>query len=504
MLSRQGNAETTHLQMHRQRIAKMWRARVRVGVVVLACSLVSLTAFGQPPSSVERAPGVQIRSTDANIGPDVEPGRENPSALLQALQSKADSLRDKVAVIRELPNPAAVPLLPRNEAELHDYIVSQIDDKVLAQIAHEERILINVGVLDEGASYQELIIALLTEQVAGYYEPDEKGLYVLAGQLDESDVPVIAHELQHAAQDHHWDLGAILRPKWHQSDVLTARSSLVEGDAMLTMIAHSAGAFFPMLTWEVLDQAVELARKGAEEMSARYPRFVVDELLAPYVEGLVFAYTLYQDGGWDAVNASFEKLPLSSAQILYPERYLKGDEPTLLSFDLDTPDGANSWGERRHSDVWGMASMRHLFSHLLPKEAAQSIESATSGWKGDRIELWGTDTQEYLIWVSVFDSESSSQEFYSLLRQIIPSLVSKEPTCAQGKHGQHCGVVDGARGLLIEQWGDLSILVLANDLRADYREINTSEATRSERVLLRTAEQVFHTLRRSKYPALWR
>lgn len=475
-----------------------------MGVVVLACSLVSLTAFGQPPSSVEGAQNVPVHPADANIGSDVEPVSENRSALLRALQTKADSLRDKVGDIRGLPNPAAVPLLPRNEAELRDYIVSQIDDKTLALIAHEERMLTHLGVLEDGASYQELLIALLTEQIAGYYEPDEKGLYVLAGHLDEMDTAVIAHELQHAAQDHHWDLGAILRPTWHQSDVLSARSSLIEGDAMLTMIAYSAGAFFPMVTWEVLDEAMELARKGAEKLSARYPRFLVDELLAPYVGGLAFAYTLYKDGGWDAVNSAFEELPLSSAQILYPERYLQGEEPTLLSFDLDTSDAANLWGERRHSDVWGLASMRHLFSHLLPKEAAPRVESATAGWKGDRIELWGTDTDEYLIWVSLFDSEGAAQEFYSLLRQATPSLLSKDPICAQGQHGQHCGVIDGARGLLIEQWGDLTLLVLANDLRAASFEATASETTLSDGVLLRTSEQVFRTLRRSKYPDVWR
>lgn len=468
---------------------------------MLACSLVSFTAFGQPPSRADAAPRTQTQATDANIGKNAEPTRKEPVALLQDLQAQTNSLREELGVLRELPNPEPVPLLLRNEAQLQDYIMGHLDDKLMTHIAHEARILKNLSVIDEDTAYQDLIVDLLTEQVAGYYEPDEQGLYLLADHLDEVDAAVIVHELQHAAQDHYWSLEAILRPAWHQSDTLSARSMLTEGDAMLTMLAYTAGAYFPKLSQQVIRQIADHARKEAEKLAERYPRFVVDELVAPYVEGLTFAYALYRHGGWDAVNSAFENLPVSSAQILYPERYLNGEEPTLLGFELDD---ADVWGERRHSDIWGMASMRHLFAHLLPDVSTKTIASATAGWRGDRMELWGTETEEYLIWVSVFDSEGAAQEFYSLLRQTLPFLLSKEPTCTNGKHGQHCGVVDGARGLLIEQWGDLSLLVLKNDSRESASGIDASTAQAFERVLLRTAEQVFQTLRRARYPELWR
>src|SRR5699024_1407259 len=62
MLSRQGNAEVTHPRDYPKRIAQMWRTRVRMGVVVLVCSLVSLTALGQPPNGPAAPPTPQQSS----------------------------------------------------------------------------------------------------------------------------------------------------------------------------------------------------------------------------------------------------------------------------------------------------------------------------------------------------------------------------------------------------------------------------------------------------------
>lgn len=462
-----------------------------MGVVVLVCSLVSLTALGQPPNGPVEPPTPQQSSspftTDA---PKEDSSRPVQDTSLQELQKTVDNLRHQVGALRELPNPTRVPMLLRNTDELYAYIVEQLEGDILEQVENEEQILKLLRVLDEDASYKSLALDLLTEQVAGYYEPDEQGLFLLADHLDEVDAAVIAHELQHAAQDHHWSLNALLRPPWHQSDVLSARSMLVEGDATLTMFHYAVGEIPPGM-WRLLVKQMRAAStQQAEKLAERYPRFMVDSLIAPYTDGFVFAHALYEHGGWAAVNEAFEQLPLSSAQILYPDRYLLGEEPTFLHFEL----ADIGVGARRHSDVWGMAGMRHLFAHMLPDASDDSIASATQGWRGDRLDLWEMGSQDMLVWVSVFESEAAAKSFYRLLQKLTPSLLSKDTPCIFGVHGQRCGAVDGSRGVLMEQWGDLALLLVAQDAHVDV----------SEALLVRTSEQVFRTLRRSKYPDVWR
>ena len=59
------------------------------------------------------------------------------------------------------------------------------------------------------ADYGALIVDVLTEQIAGYYDPEDEKLYIAknrpacdAGGAD----MVLAHEIDHALQDQHFDL----------------------------------------------------------------------------------------------------------------------------------------------------------------------------------------------------------------------------------------------------------------------------------------------------------
>lgn len=499
MLSREENAKSAVIRTYRSRVRYAEILRVRFGMVVLVCSLVSSAAFGQPPSNDVSSPNGQNSAPSASVegavetdvSSSVEPALRE---AIEALQEKTTMLRDDVGEMRALPNPSAVPILPRNKAQLSEYIRATMQKYAGAQIKSEARILRMFGVVESEAAYFDLVLSLLTEEVAGYYEPDEKSLYVLEDNLGALDDMIIAHELQHAAQDHHWDLQKILRPSWWQSDVLSARSMLTEGDATLLMFAYSMGGSLPRFAGVMVNRMVKHMRKESERLAKKYPRVMADAVISPYAEGLSFAYALYAHGGWDAVNAAFDTLPLSTAQVLYPERYLNGEEPTLLSFDV--PEDAFV---RRHvSDVWGLAGMRHLFADLAPNMPKAVIDASTSGWKGDRMELWESNTQEVLIWVSVFDSAQSSKAFYGVLKQLAPSLLSKaDLTCALEGHGQHCGAVHDGRGVLVEQWGDLALLILAENTDA-------TDADVSAALLLRTAQEVLQTVRRATYPDEWR
>lgn len=418
----------------------------------------------------------------------VSPGAEVDLARVTDLRQQADALRARLATLRGLDYSREVPVVVRTAEELRSYLIERFDELGEAAIDASERSLQILGVLQSDDDYRAMVLSLLTEQVAGYYEPREGSFYLLDTDVANFDPAVIVHELQHAGQDVAWDLDAYLRPAWRVSDTLGARSALAEGDATLTMLDFSLDGQLAQLPSSLITTLQRELRGALNELSERYPRYVVESLVAPYFYGTAFAWALFHEGGWEAVNAAFLSPPVSSEQVLYPERYLALDAPSFLAFDVPERLGA-----RRETDIFGMLGMRALFAQILAGKVSEAaVEQATSQWDGDRFELWQGDGGDTLVWLSVFDEVAGAEDFYELLESALRVWVpAGMPSCAGGLHGGRCGAVFGERGVLVERWGDMALLVI------DTRD--TGDA--SEAQLLEVAESVWASRRRSRYPA---
>jgi hypothetical protein len=84
------------------------------------------------------------------------------------------------------------------------------------------------------------------------------------------------------------------------------------------------------------------------------PSYLRNELLFPYTAGMQYACRLYTDGGWPAVDAAYEALPQTSAEILYAER--AGFTPLDAS---DVGDPGDDWDLARR-DTFGAAPLLWL------------------------------------------------------------------------------------------------------------------------------------------------
>ena len=101
-----------------------------------------------------------------------------------------------------------------------------------------------MGLLPSDADYEKLLFDLLTEQVAGFYDPYTQTLYIADWLPLEMQRPALAHEIEHALQDQHFDLKQFSQPLKEDGDRQLARAALVEGDGtalMLEFVASSHG-----------------------------------------------------------------------------------------------------------------------------------------------------------------------------------------------------------------------------------------------------------------------
>ena len=192
-----------------------------------------------------------------------------------------------------------------------------------AQADLDSRVLQLLGAIPKGTDLKALQSELLEGQVAGYYDPDTGEIVVRAGRRESLDLNgqvTLAHELDHAHRSGARSAGA----DQGQSDANLAATALVEGGATLLMQQFSFAAASLM---DQLGSALSPDALAAQGQLEDVPAYLRNELMFPYLSGLSYACRLYVDGGWPAVDAAYDDLPQTTAEILFPEAAGEAAEP---------------------------------------------------------------------------------------------------------------------------------------------------------------------------------
>ena len=295
----------------------------------------------------------------------------------------------------------------RARAQMREYVLRKLDEQYTpAELRGVEAAYHLFGLAPDSLDLRETMVALLTEQVAGYYDPDSATLYVgadLAGMDSLVIRTTVAHELVHALQHQYLDLDSIIDVR-RQSDRTLAAQAVLEGQATLAQT-------LVMMPEQQLDQlpsfweARSVVRKQQTLMPqfARAPLWLRETLIFPYLGGADFVrWYLIQHPGSQPYGAA---MPVSTEQILHPERYAAGDAPTVLAF-TGAPTGV------AYEDGLGELEIRVLLMELLPDTNEVEAPSIAAGWDGDRYRAYDAGGGAYaLVWYSVWDDAREAEEF---------------------------------------------------------------------------------------------
>jgi hypothetical protein len=309
----------------------------------------------------------------------------------------------KLAILRPVKSGA------QSRAEIERMIMKNLDEDTTPQEMHASEIALKkLGLVPQDFQYRPFIVSLLTEQVAGYYDPKEREFF-LADWIDvDGQKPVMAHELTHALQDQHFNLRRFEKWPKGDSDAELAAHALIEGDATLAMKFYIERS--PMRAIAML-RSIEASGSSSEQID-KAPRALRESLLFPYEKGLVWVTSLYKhDGNWDRVSKAFTELPQSTEQILHVEKYYAREAPVKLAL----PDIASALGsgwKRVDYDVNGEWSYYLILDEYL-KSTAESRRAA-EGWGGDRYAVYESKNKgEVLIaQLTSWDTENDAVEFY--------------------------------------------------------------------------------------------
>ena len=341
------------------------------------------------------------------------------AAEKEPLCSFAQSAIADASRIRGLKQKKKVSCLAHNRDQVKQYLLSAINEKIPAQkLENEQTIYRALGFVPRDYNYKDGIIELYLSQIGGYYDPEKKHFVMAAWMPAMLQTTVAVHELTHALQDQYYDLEHFMDSKTMDTDMLFARSALVEGDATAVMTDYSRELFGQgSLSAEASVQNLMLQNVvGASLIGAgnNIPPSLQFMLIFPYTSGLRFAHTLLKQGGYPAVDEAFKRPPRSTEEILHPDKYFKdaADFKEVTEADLLVATGEG--GKVVYGDVLGEFAISALLSGLLPAKS-QAIEAA-AGWAGDRVGIVEQAGKERVVWLTFWDSAGDAEEFLAAMK----------------------------------------------------------------------------------------
>ena len=382
-------------------------------------------------------------------------GSDSASAAARnaALVAATNEVLEETSQLRELAILRPVQSSAQSRAEIEHMVVANLDRDTSAADMHASEVTLRrLGLVPANFSLRPLIVRLLTEQVAGYYDPKEQQFH-LADWIDiDGQKPVMAHELTHALQDQHFDLRRFEKWPKGDSDAELATHALIEGDATLAMTLYVGRN--PMRALTFLKSFMS-ADTSSDELE-KAPRALRETLLFPYQEGLIWTRSLYQNGGWSSVSRAFKTLPQSTEQILHPPKYFIHEEPVKVTL----PDIHLSLGRgwrQIDSDVNGEWSFYLILDEFLKSPTVS--KQAAAGWAGDRYATYESARGENLyVSLSAWDTPKDAREFFdayvkrSKLRYADARLISERPTTWSARTSEGNATIElrGNRVLVID------------------------------------------------------
>jgi hypothetical protein len=372
-------------------------------------------------------PGLLIRTALLTIALAVTSSGAIGDALAQdeaaeiALEANLDRIAQETAELRELPPLAEIDDVLVSQDELLAMMPELIAEEItLEQAVAQSRSLAALGLIPAGTDLLDLNVRLMSEQVAGFYDPLSDQMLVLFDGNPGLTEYFYAHEVIHALQDAYLDPDDLMEDLTAlNSDQTLATVALYEGDAVTGSTAYLQR--HPALTGALLREA----GRNSPVMDAA-PAAAVVTLLFPYTSGAAFVDRLLDEGGWDAVDTAYGDMPASTEQILHPLKYLKRDEPSLLAL----PDPASALGADWRvvdEDTLGELQTALLLANFDPGEGfngitgdialPESARNAAAGWDGDRFALWEDGEREILVWRAVWDTPEDARAFSCALAQ---------------------------------------------------------------------------------------
>lgn len=269
------------------------------------------------------------------------------------------------------------------------------------------RLAIAAGVLPEGTDLATLAASFTAVSAGATYSPFDKQVLLFANRSTGDSH--LTHEFVHALQDQHFDLQQQLLARPYSFDRTEAVFAVVEGDALNVQRRLEGGEAFARRSLDDITRGEnERFASYRNEIGALFPPLLTETFIFRYRDGLRFVETIRRSRGQRGVDDLFRQSPLSSEQILHPEKYLANEAARDAAINEDSF-ASRGW-RMAASTPLGEVGVRGL---LMEGVSSKDATRAAAGWGGDRAHLFERPNGVPLfVWKTVWDKPEDAAEFY--------------------------------------------------------------------------------------------
>jgi hypothetical protein len=389
----------------RQRATRLYSKSNRTRAVLILLVFAGIAVAARQSSSAQAAiASGSATSTQANHSSSPDFIKAADQVLLQMSQ------------ILSLPIKQPLKKSLRSKQEVRDYLVREDkEDKNDAERYADAKTLEAFGLIPKDFPLDSFMLDVLTDQVAGLYDPKAKEFYIADWIPVDEQKTVMSHELTHALEDQSFRIDDWIKAARPNDDAELARDSVSEGSAMAAMVdyqmldQHIGVRELPDVT--LLIRAGAITEMDKDPNLAKAPIYIRDELLFPYLAGTGFTQEfLKAHSGWKDIHLVFENPPVSTQQILHPDLYLNGTKPVAVTLPTWKGVVPDNWKllEENTMGEFGVGEILKQF------RKDNSEDPLTTAWKGDRYAVFEDAKSKTtpLVFRLVLDSPEDAARFF--------------------------------------------------------------------------------------------
>jgi hypothetical protein len=361
------------------------------------------------------------------------------------LFSKVDEMFTQVSQILGMKINRPVPRAIITKEKIREYIEQRVAEVLTPEEIHaQEVVLKKLGFLPQDYDLKAQMIDVLTEQAAAFYDFKQKKLFLASWTPSAMQDMALVHELAHALADQHFHLEKFIEKSGDDDDAAAARGAVVEGQAswvMTEFIARQMGQSLksaPGLVQSAVGSSAEAVKQYP--VLSKSPLYMQQTLIFPYTAGLLFQQAVFQKMGMGGFTEVFRRPPVSSQQILHPERYFNRAlpaQPALPAVQL----GA---GYKKLMDgTLGELDFQILLRQYVGETASRELSPE---WRGSRYALWENSGEKraVLAFAVQWATPAAAAKFNDLYRQICAKKW-KQLRVKEGQPPQTTGTGDDGR-----------------------------------------------------------
>ena len=349
-----------------------------------------------------------LRAQQAATAPPTAPSaKNNPEFLAMA----DEVLRDMSAITGwELKSPLKKTI--RSREEIRAYVLREMDDEKDAKDRYASKRSAEVfGLIPRGFDLDHFMVDLLTEQIAGLYDPKAHEFYIADWIAADDQRTVMSHELTHALQDQQFQIEDWVKAARPNDDAELARESVLEGSAMAGMLEYMLkDKGLKLRDLPDIDPSAFVGDLSDTPLLKKAPPFIKDSLTFPYFSGLTFSLAVLKNDGWRGFAGVFARPPANTQQIIHPDLYRTGKSPAPIKLELPEGIPGHGWTLLEENSL-GEFGWDEVLKQFLDADRAGKLAAS---WDGDIYATYESkDARQLLLFALIrLDSNETAARFF--------------------------------------------------------------------------------------------